>query len=849
MRTSQSAQKSRLPKLASVLLIIIVATASGMFCVWRAPALELTARDSLMRARGVLPEPDDIVIVAIDEKSIARLGRFPWNRSLTAKVIDNLSAAQPKAIALDVLFAEPTENVVDGALADAVKRAGNVVVSEQLIDERAAPENTQSAWLRSLPEIETAAAGVGHVNVETEQDGAARELLLRLADDEGLARWALAVETVRVGNHLEPNEVSETKQFVRIGTTKIPLDESESNFRFKLQERNSQISTLRPLRMTIDYIGAADAFAAQTYSFADVLESKISAEKFRGKYVLIGATAATLGDHLAAPFVHAESQDGDQHGALMPGVEILANSINTILRNRFYRPVSDWTAAFLAALIALLVIGLVEIGQGKFEAVKQIGGLIGLLGLILLISYPVFVQALITPPLVPLLASFAVTAPLALLRRSLIASFNLDAHIGELLTIEKRLFTNQGERAAPDSSENLLDNSGKNGFLRKFVPRGLEWKTKTLGFLAQDLSNRSLLVDDALRSISEGLLIADANGTITYANRSALQILNLPPRKLIGNNLFLTIFQANGKISKIEAKELLARLMIDRETIEDEISLGKTEPSFYRIRLSAVAGRAGEAAPPPDFAEPIGLVATLSDITKHRELQQTKNDVIALVTHELRTPLTAIQGISEVLSEHEVEPESRSKMLNAINSEAKRLARMINEYLDITRLESGAQKARPIPVNIAFLVEQSLLLLEPIAAQSKIKIVRHFAEETAIILADSDLLAQAVTNLVANAIKYSLEKTEITVAITVAGEFVSIAVTDQGFGIPAESLPHIFEKFYRVPRLQDAATVRGTGLGLALAQEIVQLHGGRIIVASEPRQGSTFTIELPLTTL
>ncbi len=835
-----------MPKFISLLLIIIAATAGGMFCVWRASGLELAARDSLMRARGALPEPDNIVIVAIDEKSIARLGRFPWSRNLTARVINNLSPAHPKAIALDVLFAEPTDDAADHALAESIRQAGNVIVSEQLIDEHDASDTAQSVWLQSLPEIETAAAGVGHVNVETEQDGAARELLLRLADDNGSSRWALAVETVRVGDNLNTDEVNQNKQFVRIGTRKIPLNLIDNNFRLKPKDRNSRITSLQPLRMAIDYIGAAGAFAVQTYSFADILEGKISPEKFRGKYVLIGATAATLGDHIATPFVHTESQDGDQHGALMPGVEILAHSLNTILQNRFYRSVSDWTAAFCAALVALLVIGLLEISQGKFEAVKQFGGLIGLFSLICLISYFIFVQTLIIPPLVPMLASFAVTVPLAALRRALIASLNLDEYIGELQTLEKSLFINQSERVSPDSLKNIFGDSLQTPFLRKFVPRGLEWKTKTLGFLARDLNARSLIVDDALRSINEGLIIADADGEITFANRSALRILNRSSRKLIGNSLFLTLFQPNGRLAKLETKELLARLMIDREIIEDEISIGAAEPGFYHIRLSAVAGRAADNSLLNEFGEPFGIVATISDITKHRELQQTKNDVIALVTHELRTPLTAIQGMSEVLSEHEVEPEPQRKMLRAINSEAKRLAGMINKYLDITRLESGVQKARFMPVNVASLVEQSLLLLDPIAAQSKKKIARHFARETAIILADPELLAQAVTNLVANAIKYSLEKTEIAVEIRFESSILLIEIKDQGFGIPAESLPRIFEKFYRVPRLQHGANIHGTGLGLALAQEIVQLHGGRIKVASEPGDGSTFTIELPL---
>lgn len=243
-------------------------------------------------------------------------------------------------------------------------------------------------------------------------------------------------------------------------------------------------------------------------------------------------------------------------------------------------------------------------------------------------------------------------------------------------------------------------------------------------------------------------------------------------------------------------------------------------------------------------AQTLGIIVTLSDITQHRELEKTKNDVIALVTHELRTPLTAIQGMSELLTEHEIEPEAQNKMLSTINSEAKRLARMVNEYLDITRLESGAQQAHFAPLDAEAMIEQTLLLLEPIAAKREIKIVRNYQASQANIDADAELLARAVTNIVANAIKYSPEKTTVKIETSSTNEALIIFVRDDGYGIPADQLPRIFEKFYRVSRKQTAG-VAGTGLGLALTREIIELHDGRIEVESEPNKGSMFKIFLP----
>jgi signal transduction histidine kinase len=181
----------------------------------------------------------------------------------------------------------------------------------------------------------------------------------------------------------------------------------------------------------------------------------------------------------------------------------------------------------------------------------------------------------------------------------------------------------------------------------------------------------------------------------------------------------------------------------------------------------------------------------------------------------------------------------------AINHEAKRLSHMITEYMDITKLESGARPLRLAPVRMMPLIERVLLLLSPLAAQRDIRIVRRFAPDLPALSVDADLLARALTNLLANAIKYSPARTEIIVTARDAGDSLLVEVSDHGYGISADALPHIFEKFYRVPIVEDT-DVPGTGLGLALVREIVELHGGRVTVRSEPGVGSTFSIRLPV---
>jgi signal transduction histidine kinase len=281
------------------------------------------------------------------------------------------------------------------------------------------------------------------------------------------------------------------------------------------------------------------------------------------------------------------------------------------------------------------------------------------------------------------------------------------------------------------------------------------------------------------------------------------------------------------------------RLVTERTRFESEIQVNDSPARYCTLRLSAVtSGDDGSG-------QILGIVAALTDVTQQHELQEMKTDVMTLVTHELRTPLTAIQGMSEVLAQFDVDDDRRREMHLAINDEAKRLSLMITEYLDISKLESGAQPLRLTAVRIGSLVERVLLLLDPVAAQRQIRIVRQLALNLPGLLADADLITQALTNLIANAIKYSPVKTKIIIESRADEDTLIIDVTDQGYGIPAPSLARIFEKFYRVPRVEDA-DVPGTGLGLALVREIVELHGGRVTVKSELGIGSTFSVRLPL---
>jgi signal transduction histidine kinase len=808
--TLQSGPLQRSRKLLSAAAIVCLSASLGVLADWRAPGIGRYAKDWLMRERGPLPVPQEIAIVAIDEKSIGVFGRFPWPRAVIAKAIDAISNAHPKAIAVDVLFSDPTIREEDEILARSIGRAGNVVLAAQLID---APEhNGPSTWLMPLRELSAAAAGIGHVNVQVEAENIAREVALQAADDHGRSVRALALEAIRVGDRVPPQSVVFTGHEMVVGSRTFPVNSSSSAV-FAAEGGSRAPVRLATGRIPIDYIGPAGSFEPVTYSVADVLRGAVPASNLQGKYVLLGVTAASEGDRLASPFLHQSDAQGDDHGVLMPGVEVLANSLNTMLRGRFYSDTGAMGSFLWAALIASLTLFALERSQGRMEMIRHGAAILALSATVLFAAYFEFTQLLVYPPLVSALVALGSAAVFGVLWRALSASSQLDASLAQL-TLSTDIF------APPPAFREF-------GKPARF-PRGLEWKARKVRALNATLSERAQFINLALRSVEDGLLIASPEGRITFANRGAETILSKTSAGLTGADLLRTL--------GIPDDGLISALAASRRPVEREIELGGTRPRRYALRLASVAES--------DHDPVRGIVASLSDVTRHHELQQTKNDVIALVSHEMRTPLTSIQGMAELLSTYDLDAPTRKEMSAVINSEVKRLTRMITEYLDITRLEAGATPVQKTPVKLATLLQRAILLMEPLAAKRGIRITLD-VEQLPTVLADVDLLSRAVQNLLSNAIKYTKPDTEVAVTARRDDGYAAISIADQGVGIPEDDLPRIFEKFYRVPRLEDA-DVPGTGLGLPLVREIADLHNGSVNVTSTINVGSIFTLRIPL---
>jgi signal transduction histidine kinase len=220
-----------------------------------------------------------------------------------------------------------------------------------------------------------------------------------------------------------------------------------------------------------------------------------------------------------------------------------------------------------------------------------------------------------------------------------------------------------------------------------------------------------------------------------------------------------------------------------------------------------------------------------------------QSDLISEIVHEMRTPLTSIVAYADLMQRPEATVFQCSQFASIIQSEAERINEMANNFLDLARLESGRAPLARDPVDMSTVIHMSVNVLRPQADAKKITLLVDTASTLPPVQGDAQRLHQALLNLLSNAVKYCRAGDKVTVAARYEEDHLSVSVADTGPGIPANALPSIFERFYRVPGTEDQAL--GTGLGLPIAQQIIESHGGQIFANSEQRHGATFTFTLP----
>ena len=332
-----------------------------------------------------------------------------------------------------------------------------------------------------------------------------------------------------------------------------------------------------------------------------------------------------------------------------------------------------------------------------------------------------------------------------------------------------------------------------------------------------------------------GLVISDTHGRIETINPAAEQMFGYAPGELVGESLRKLM-----AVSDEEAGAILDQMlgpMIGKVT-EWEVARRKDGSTFsLELSLSTFTTDDGQH-----------LASHIRDISERREIDRMKNEFVAVVSHELRTPLTSIRGALQlVLADPPAfqNPE-HSQLLDIALKNSERLIRLINDILDVSKIEAGQVKLRLRTCDVGGIIRTSLESVAEMARSARVRFIVDDADRL-LVRADADRLVQVVTNLLSNAVKFSPANAAIHIASRVAEPFVEIAVQDSGPGMTREELSQLFGKF----RQLDSSATRhqgGTGLGLSISKALIEQHGGTITVRSEPGHGSTFTISLPAAT-
>jgi CHASE2 domain-containing sensor protein/signal transduction histidine kinase len=709
----------------------------------------------------------DIVVIAIDDASIAAIGRWPWRRALHAAVLEHVARGSPRAIGMDVVFSEEDLDYPgdDLLLQRALQHGGKVVLP--------ITRNAQGQSTLPLQSLAQSAAALGHTQLPVDADGVVRRFYAREGEKPW---WHMAMSLHCVGETGHACAGSDGPA----GTAAWQRQQARIiAFAHAAQDRQRQ--HLSP-------------FA--TYSYIDVLRGDIPTAAFRGKYVLIGATAAGLGEKFTAPLSTSARP--------VSNVEMLAHILNGVLQDTHLQLASPTlNRALNLAPVALGLLALAWFGPS--------GGLIACVALAF--------ASLLTAGLLPRW-THAQTAPAAALLGLALAyplwSWLRLRAAARFLAMELRDLQSQGLPVLPAAT---------------LTVDALDQRIAAVEQASHQLRALHHFVSESLRQLPSATFVSDRQGRLLLANAAAhAYAQSLGHALQAGDDLP----QVLGGLAPggVHAPQPL----LTREALQQGLLPRQCEGRDAQGRALMLLSQAFQAPPTS------GWLLTLVDISDLRRAQAQRDQAMQFISHDIRTPIGAIITLLEMQR-----PLSGTgdPLLQRIAGYARASLQLADDFVHLARAQE--QSLRREALDLGLLADQAVADCWALAQGQDMALQMALPEHEALVQGDPGLLHRAVVNLLSNAIKYGKPQgaeagATVDCSIVHPPGFWGVAVRDNGPGMDELALARLSQPF---ERLQQHRRTDGVGLGLAFVRTVAERHGGQLQIASQPGQGSCFTLLIP----
>lgn len=745
-------------------LLTLVAAVEGW--LWR---IDQTLYDGVL-STWTRPASDDVVIVSIDDASLASIGRWPWSRRVHAALIDVAREAGARAVVLDLLLETATTDDpgADAALARAIRDQGRVVLPLA----QATTGAILSGEVHPLGVFADAAAAIGHSQVEFDPDGIARSVYLW--EGFGAARHPqLALALLRLIDQDAAGRFPPP-----------PIGEGRDHQHWQRADW---------LRMP--FSGPPGTYTH--FSYRAVLSGEVPAEALRGKILMVGATAAGMGDAVPTPTSGLSRP--------MAGVEVQANVFDALRRGSAVMPLSPWVSAAVATvlvIVLMLILLYAEARAGLMASFILGASAVLLAGLGLHLGGWWFGPA-------PAVLGCMLAYPLWSWRRLESAQRYLDA---ELIALEREgtplgLPSGDAGRGAADPLEQRI----------RIVRQAAQHQRDVRRFIA-----------DTLEHLPIGVVVIDQMDRVILHNERARHLL-----RAFRSDALLSALRALPWPGYLPMRDGLPDLSGYSGTRQFELT-----PDKKRYLLVSVADLFSESSSRP------GRVIGLADVTAMHEAQRSREDTMHFLSHDLRAPLASILTL---IDGYRDDPVLQAEQIPRIGRYARSALDLADGLFRLVRAE-GSDPKDFVELDLAGLVDSAADEVWPQANARGIRIevdTRDAETEEAIVRGDFSLLRRAVINLLTNAIKYGNAGSRVAVSLKAQGTDWIIRVSDQGAGIPAEALPRLFRRFSRIVE-EGRDKPSGVGLGLVIVKTVAERHGGSVSVESQAGEGSTFELRLPL---